>query len=91
MYAGTAEVGNALSGVVVSLSQASHCSPTRGEQEAVTGEDGTFSFEVFLHDTDGFYFKVELDGYQEGVTSFGGFDCLYCACEPVEIVLQPVE
>jgi hypothetical protein len=89
VYEGENIPGNELGGVLVNLSQFSYCSPTRGEYELVTGEDGTFAFEVFLHDTDSFNFKVELDGYQTWEHAFGGFDCLYCSCPPVEIVLQP--
>jgi hypothetical protein len=88
VYEGAAESGNEVSGAVVKMFQTSNCSPTKGEQEIVTGEDGTFEFEVFLHDTDSFRIGVELDGHQPGEYSFGGFDCLYCACQPVEIVLE---
>jgi hypothetical protein len=89
VYAGEAASGKELGGAVVTLSQFSYCSPTHGEQEVVTGEDGTFAFEVYLHDTDSFHFKVELDGYLPGEYSFGGFDCLYCSCSSLEIILQP--
>jgi hypothetical protein len=89
VYDGTASPGSELAGVLVQLSQASYCSPTRGEQETITDEGGNFAFEVFLHDTDGFNFRVELEGYEAVKTSFGGFDCLFCSCQPVEIVLQP--
>jgi hypothetical protein len=89
VYAGEAAPGNELGGAVVTLSQFSHCSPTEGEQEVVTEEDGTFAFEVYLHDTDSFHFEVDLNGYLPGEYSFGGFDCLYCSCLPLEIVLQP--
>jgi hypothetical protein len=88
VYAGEAIAGNELEGVLVQLSQYSNCSPTRGEHEAVTGPNGEFSFEVYLHDTDSFRFNVDVDGYEPAQVSFGGFDCLYCSCLPVEIVLQ---
>lgn len=88
VYAGAASPGSELAGVLVELFQYSNCSPTRGEQETITDEGGNFTFEVFLHDTDGFNFKVELEGYELAKTSFGGFDCLFCACQPVEIVVQ---
>lgn len=91
VYAGEAKPGNELVGVMVKLDQFSYCSPTKGEQEVVTGEDGGFAFEVFLHDTDGFKFEAVFDGYMLGKARFGGFDCLYCACQPVEIVLMPAE
>jgi hypothetical protein len=91
VYEGTAKSGNEMRGVVVSLSQSSYCSPSRGDQEIIIDDDGVFEFEVFLHDTDGFQIEVELDGYEPANYSFGGFDCLYCSCPPVEIVLQPVD
>jgi hypothetical protein len=90
VYAGEANPGSELAGILVELNQYSNCSPTRGEQETITDEGGNFTFEVFLHDTDGFNFRVELEGYELAKTSFGGFDCVFCACQPVEIVLQPV-
>lgn len=89
VYADEATPGNELGGALVTLSQFSYCSPTQGEQEVVTDADGLFTFEVYLHDTDSFHFKVELDGYLPGEYSFGGFDCLYCSCSSLEIVLQP--
>jgi hypothetical protein len=72
------------------LSHVSHCSPTRGQQLAHTGPDGRFGFEVFLHDTDTFLIAVEQNGYEPVRQSIGGFDCLYCVCPPVEIVLKPL-
>ena len=89
VYADSANPGNELVGVEVELLQASYCSPTKGEQVVTTNADGIFTFEVFLHDTDGFNFTVELEGYEPAKAKFGGFDCLFCACEPVEIVLEP--
>ncbi len=88
VYEGETGSGREVSGAVVKLIQTSYCSPTKGEYEVVTGEDGTFEFEVFLHDTDGFSIEVELEGYQTSEYSFGGFDCLYCSCQPIEIVLR---
>ena len=91
VYLDEATPGNELVGIPVDFTQVSNCSPTRGETQAVTGEDGRFSFEVFLHDTDSFVFDVEAEGYLPVRVKLGGFDCLYCACDPVEILLQPVE
>jgi hypothetical protein len=88
VYEGTVGSGREVNGAVVKLMHTSYCSPTKGEQEMVTGEDGTFEFKVFLHDTDGFRIEVELEGYQTGEYSFGGFDCLFCSCPPIEIVLE---
>jgi hypothetical protein len=75
----------------VTLEQVSHCSPTRGEQQTVTSKQGEFTFQVFLHDTDSFWFEINLEGYQPVRASLGGFDCLYCACQPLEIILLPEE
>jgi hypothetical protein len=90
VYADAASSGNELAGTLVQLSHVSYCSPTRGQYETTTGPDGGFGFEVFLHDTDTFLIQVEQDGYEPVRQSIGGFDCLYCACPPVEIVLEPL-
>lgn len=90
VYVSAAGAGNELAGVRVGLSHLSFCSPTRGDQETTTGPGGKFEFEVFLHDTDTFWFQVEQQGYEPVRQSVGGFDCLYCACPPVEMVLQPL-
>ena len=87
VYAGTAGPGNELEGVLVQLSHTSYCSPTRGQHEGRTGPDGRFQFDVFVHDTDTFWFEVQLDGYESVEQRIGGFDCLYCSCPAVEIVL----
>ena len=88
VYADTAAPGHELEGAVVQLSQSSHCSPTKGHHETTTGPDGSFEFEVYLHDTDGFTIRVEWQGYEPASQSFGGFDCLFCSCPPFEIVLK---
>ena len=88
VYAGEASAGNEMEGVVVQLAHGSNCSPTEGQHETVTAPDGGFSFDVYLHDTDSFRFSVEMAGYEPALVSFGGFDCLFCACPPVEVVLQ---
>jgi hypothetical protein len=91
IYADEASPGNELAGVNVHLKQTSWCSPTKGEYETMTEEDGTFRFEVYLHDTDSFLIELAVGGYQPASELIGGFDCLYCACPPIEIILQPVE
>ena len=88
VYVNSATPANRLPGAQVTLTQVSHCSPTVGDHETRTGDDGAFRFQVYLHDTDTFWFEVEEDGYEPVRQSLGGFDCLYCACPPVEIVLQ---
>lgn len=90
VYVDAAGPGNESAGTLVELSHMSYCSPTRGQYETTTGSDGGFKFEVFLHDTDTFLLQVEQDGYEPVRESVGGFDCLYCACPPVEIVLEPL-
>ena len=90
VYVSAARAGNELAGTRVGLSHVSYCSPTRGEYETTTGPDGGFGFEVFLHDTDTFWIQVEQEGYEPVRQSVGGFDCLYCACPPVEVVLEPL-
>ena len=91
VYLDSAAPGNKISGMPVDFKQVSNCSPTKGEYQGATDEDGRFSFEVFLHDTDSFVFEVNVEGYQPALVKLGGFDCLFCACDPVEIILQPVE
>jgi hypothetical protein len=78
-------------GVLVSLSQSSYCSPTTGEHETITGPDGTFAFDVYLHDTDSFLIEVEHDGYEPASVLIGGFDCLFCSCPSVDFQLEPLE
>lgn len=89
IYVDEASFGNELAGVIVHLQQISWCSPTRGEYETITGTDGTFRFEVYLHDTDTFWIEVDVEGYLPVRQAMGGLDCLNCACPPIEIILQP--
>ncbi len=91
VYLGSADSGNELEGVQVKLSQISWCSPTAGEQETQSGPNGTFAFEVYIHDTDSINMQVDFEGYQTEKVNLGGFDCLFCRCPPVEIVLQATE
>jgi hypothetical protein len=79
-----------MQGVPVGLHQRSYCSPTAGDQQVTTGTDGAFEFQVYLHDTDSFQIRVAAEGYETVEQTFGGFDCLFCACRPLEIVLQPL-
>ena len=91
VYMGTALPGNEAEGVIVNLSQHSWCSPTAGEQEARSGPQGEFVFDVYLHDTDSFVFQVDEVGFETVKVKLGGFDCLYCNCQPVEIVLEEID
>jgi hypothetical protein len=90
VYADAASPGNELVGTTVDLLHTSNCSPTRGEHQTVTGPDGQFEFGVYLHDTDSFRIEVEREGYEAFSQLMGGFDCLFCACPPIEVVLQPL-
>lgn len=89
VYVNAIRPGNELPGVTVRLSHVSYCSSTRGDHETITGRDGTFQFEVYLHDTDTFWFEVAEEGHEPVRQSMGGFDCLFCSCPAVEIVLKP--
>jgi hypothetical protein len=91
VYVGEVAIGNEAEGITVRLTQYSYCSPTRGEYETTTEANGEFEFQVYLHDTDTFWIEIEVDGYVPVRQSLGGFDCLYCSCEPIEIVLRSVE
>lgn len=91
VYLGSADPGNELEGAQVKLSQISWCSPTAGEQETQSGPNGIFAFEIYIHDTDSINMQVDLEGYQMEKVKFGGFDCLFCSCPLVEIVLEAAE
>jgi hypothetical protein len=88
VYADAAGPGHEVEGAAVRLSQSSYCSPTKGHHETTTGPDGSFEFEIYLHDTDGFTIRVDREGYAPASQSIGGFDCLFCSCPPFEIVLK---
>ena len=89
VFQNVATEGNRLGNVPVKLMQISQCSPTAGEQTAITDADGKFSFIVFLHDTDSFVITINNPGYAPSQIKFGGFDCLSCLCPPWDIVLAP--
>lgn len=89
VYVDAAASGSELAGTLVELSHMSYCSPTRGQHKTLTGPDGGFEFEVFLHDTDTFWIEIERDGYEPVRQTVVGFDCLYCVCPLIEIVLEP--
>ena len=88
IYADEVGTGHELESVKVELLQKSYCSPTGGRHKAITNPDGEFEFEVYLHDTDIFRIEVEETGYEPIKKVFGGFYCLFCSCDPLEIVLQ---
>jgi len=86
-----AEPTNQLASETVTLSQISWCSPTSGKKDTQLDEDGKFSFDVYIHDTDSFNIYVDIEGYQAEKIQFGGFDCLYCHCPPIKIILEAKE
>jgi len=88
VYGGSVSPGNGLEGAQVELEQASYCSPTQGKQNVSSIAGGAFEFQVYVHDTDTFIFRVEQPGYAVVEKRFAGTDCLYCGCPPLEIVLK---
>ena len=91
VYLESADPGNELADQPVTLKQISNCSSTAGEYETATDQNGHFTFDVYLHDTDSFVVNVILEGAQPAQHKLGGFDCLYCSCPPVEIILQSID
>ena len=89
IYEGSVEAGNQIPKVEISLSQFSYCSPTAGKQITTTDQEGNFSFEVFLHDTDTLTFGIEDDKWESFNSQVMGMDCLYCSCVPLELVIEP--
>ena len=69
------------------IEQISNCSPTRGQQAVPVKADGSFTVDVYVHDTDSFVITGEVEGYAPIRYKFGGFECLYCSCSPIEITL----
>lgn len=88
VYSGTASSGQELADATVTLNHSSFCSPTTGRYTVTTQSDGKFAFQVYLHDTDSFFFRAEKAGTQPAEKKFGGFDCLYCGCNTLELVLS---
>jgi hypothetical protein len=90
VYAGAEAAGNELPGALVQCSHHSYftppersCSPYR----ITTASDGAFSFEVFVHDTDGITIRAEKEGYRPAKVLIGGFDCVG-ACPSPSLVLE---
>ena len=82
---GESQPSDVFTSQVVKLHQISWCSPTAGEQETQINPDGTFSFEIYLHDTDTLNLSVDIPGYLTEKAQIGGFDCLSCSCSPIEL------
>jgi hypothetical protein len=69
----------------IEFEQISNCSPTRGVQVIPVMDDGSFTIDVYVHDTDSFVITADAAGYEPVRNKFGGFECLYCSCVPIEI------
>ncbi len=87
VYGGSASAGQQLANATVTLNHISYCSPTAGQYTVTTQTDGKFAFQVYLHDTDSFVFRAGKSGVPPVEKKFGGFDCLYCGCQPLELVI----
>jgi len=91
VYDETANLGDELEGVTVTLFQTSNCSPTSGQHQTTTSIDGKFEFgEIFFHDTDRIQIQVRYEGDDSVQWDSTDFYCLYCSCfgSPLEIVLH---
>jgi hypothetical protein len=91
VYDDTADLGNELEGVTVTLVQNSNCSPTRGQHQTTTDIDGRFEFnDIFFHDTDRIQIQASYEGENSMLWDSADFYCYYCSCfgSPLEIVLR---
>jgi hypothetical protein len=90
VYAGAQAPGNELPGALVRCSQHSYSAPPEtscAPYRITTASDGTFEFDVFVHDTDGITISAEREGYQPDEYQIGGFDCVG-TCPHVALVLE---
>jgi hypothetical protein len=93
LYNQSAQSGNELTGIELTLSHSSNCSPTRGEQVTQTNSDGVFAFDqIFFHDTDRIRIQIDADGSAQTVWDSSGKYCFFCSCfeDSLEIVLSPI-
>lgn len=91
IYAETTDFSNQFEGVTVTLHQTSYCSPTSGQQQTITGSDGSFEFsDVFFHDTDRIRIQFESKEFELAQWDSTDYNCLYCSCfeSPLEIILH---
>jgi len=90
IYAGEQAPGNELAAALVTCSQFSYvprdgsCAP----YQIITGPDGAFEFDVFVHDTDRITLSADKEGYQPAESQTSGFDCVG-VCPLVNLVLEP--
>ena len=93
LYNQSAQPGNELAGIELTLIHSSNCSPTRGEHSSQTNTDGAFSFgQIFFHDTDRIRIQIDADGSAQTVWDSSGIYCFFCSCfeDPLQIVLLPI-
>ena len=94
VYNLSADPGNEVEGINLTLVHSSNCSPTRGEYEAQTLADGAFTFNpIFFHDTDRVQIQLNSADATEIVWDSVGEYCYYCVCfnDQIEIVLSTIE
>lgn len=90
VYAGAQSPGNELPGALVRCSHHSYSAPPEtscAPYRITTASDGTFEFDVFVHDTDGIKISAEKAGYRLDEYLIGGFDCVG-ACPRLALVLE---
>lgn len=93
VYVEAQGTGNELAGATIRCYQHSYSSPPERSctpHELTTGPDGTFEFELFVHDTDGIRISAEKAGYRPAEVKLGGFDCVG-ACPQLVLVLERLE
>lgn len=77
VYAEKMAPDHEMAGALVTCSQTSYfpreasCAP----YEITTGADGTFTFDVFVHDTDGINISAQKSGYKSTKFNMGGIAC----------------
>ena len=89
VYAGAQAAGNELPGALVRCSHHSYSAPPEAScapYRINTASDGTFEFDVYVHDTDGITISAEKAGYEPDEYLIGGFDCVG-ACPHGALVL----
>jgi hypothetical protein len=92
VYASEASPGRELAGASVTCSQFSYYPrPGSCEPHAVTtGSDGTFAFDVFVHDTDRITITAKKSGFQTDAETMSGLDC-FARCPELDLVLPQHE
>lgn len=94
VYNLSADPGNEVEGINLTLVHSSNCSPTRGEHDAQSAADGSFTFNsIFFHDTDRVQIQLNSTGANQIIWDSVGESCYYCGCfnDQIEIVLSTIE